>query len=123
MRLEFQRVLARMLGLFQIPGLPSPPKEIHVSVGQPRPGGSKLRINLDRSLEHLSRELDALTRPFVKKLTPAKIEFVRFDTRRGWLKKTTFFPLGQRETERLDNAAGDFVLDREDVFDLAIEAL
>src|SRR5437588_12721352 len=107
MRLEFQRVLARMLGLFQIPGLPSPPKEIHVSVGQPRPGGSKLRISLDRSCEHLPCKLHVLTIPSLKKFTSAEIKIVGLDTRRGLLEKAPFLPLRQRQTERIQNIARD----------------
>src|SRR5713101_3909709 len=64
-------------------GCRPPAKKIHVSVSQPCPGGGKLRINLNRSREHLPGKLDVLTRPSVKKLPAPKIKFVRFDLRRG----------------------------------------
>src|SRR6266487_4530378 len=96
--IEFQCTLARALCLFQIPRIASPPKEIDMNVGQARPGRRKLRIDFDRPLEHLSRELHALTRPFVIKLTSAKISFVRLDVGRGGLQEAEFFSFGERET-------------------------
>src|SRR4029077_12691857 len=115
-------MLACALRLFQIPRVASPPKEIDMTVGQACPGRGKVRIDLDRALEHLSRELDALARPFVIKLTSAKIRFVCFDVRRGGLQETEFLSFGERQTQRFQNASGNLVLNCEDVFNLAIEA-
>ena len=91
-------MLARALRLFQISRIPSPPKEIDMSVGQARPGGCKTSIDPDRALEHLSRELHALTRPFMIKLTSAKISFVCFDVGRGGFQEAKFFAFSERQT-------------------------
>src|SRR6476620_9617462 len=115
-------MLARALRLFQIPRLPPPPTEIDISVSQARPGGSKFRIDFNRPFEHLSRELHVLTRPFMKVLTSPKIQFVRFDIRRGWLQEAEFLAFSKRQASRFQNASGDFVLDCEDIFNLSIKA-
>ena len=42
---------------------------------------------------------------------------------RGWFEETTFLPLGKRKSQRIEDIAGNFILNGEDVFDLAIEPL
>src|SRR6516165_8453424 len=120
-RIELQCVSACALPLFQVARISTPSIKINISVGQPCPGRSKTWVDRNRSCEHLSRKLHVLTSPTLKQLTSAQIKFVCFHVRCGWLEETTFLPGGKRKPQRVDHAAGDLVLNGEDVFDLAIE--
>src|SRR5438128_2046330 len=122
-RIELQRVSACALRLFQITRIATPSIKIDISVGQPRPGRSKIRVDRNRSQEHLPGKLHVLTSPTLKQLTSAQIKFVCFHIRCGWLEETAFLPLRKRKSQRVEHTAGDLILNGEDVFDLAIEPL
>src|SRR6516225_3738280 len=122
-RIELQRMSAGALRLLQIARIAPPSKKIDISLGQPRPGQRKLRIYSNRSREHLSRKLHVLTSPRLEKLTATQIKFVRLNIRRRWLDETAFLPRREGKSERVENAAGNFILNGKDVLDLAIEPL
>src|SRR5438445_4825542 len=122
-RIELQRVSACALPLFQIARIATPSIKIDISIGQPSPSQGKIRVDRNRSQKHLPRKLHVLTSPTVKQLTSAQIKFVCFNVRCGWLEETTFLPLGKRKSQRIENPAGNLVLNGEDIFDLTIEPL
>src|SRR5215469_1720616 len=117
-RIEFQRVSAGTLRLLQIARITPPSIKIDISLSQPRPGQSKLRIYRNRSREHLPRKPHVLTSPRLEKLAPAQIKFIRLNIRRGWLEQTTFLPLREGKSQRIKNATGNLILNGEDVVDL-----
>src|SRR5262249_61803551 len=61
--------------------------------------------------------------PRLEKLTSTQIKFVRLNIRRRWLEETTFLPLREGKSQRVENAAGNLILNGKDVLDLAIEPL
>src|SRR5262249_59606061 len=61
--------------------------------------------------------------PRLEKLTSTQIKFVRLNIRRRWLEETTFLPLGEGKSQRVENTAGNLILNGKDVLDLAIEPL
>src|SRR5439155_17906963 len=122
-RIELQRMGACALPLFQIARIATPSVKIDISVGQPCPGRSKIRVDRNRPQKHLPRKLHVLTSPTVKELTSAQIKFVCFNVRCGRLEETTFLVLRKRKSQLVENSAGDLILNGEDVFDLAIEPL
>src|SRR5215469_13593189 len=98
-RIEFQRVSAGALRLLQIARIAPPSIKIDISLGQPRPGQSKLRIYRNCSREHLPRKLHVLTSPRLEKLSSAQIKFIRLNIGRGWLEQTTFLRLRERKSQ------------------------
>jgi hypothetical protein len=82
-----------------------------------------MRIELDRSLEHLLGKLYALARPPLEELPCTKIKLVCLHVFRRCFKETGLLALGERETQRVNDTAGNFILDREDVFNLSVEPL
>src|SRR5207244_1507144 len=52
-----------------------------------------------------------------------KIKLVCLHVLRRHFKETALLSLGERETHRVNHTAGNFILDREDVFDLSVEPL
>ena len=92
-------------------------------LASPAQARAKLRIDRNCSREHLPRELHVLTIPSLKKLTSTQIKFVCFNIRRGWLEETAFLPLRKRKSQRVENTAGNLILNGKDVLDLAIEPL
>src|ERR1041384_828582 len=111
------------LRLLQVARIAPPSIKINISLGQARPGRSKLRIYLNRSREHLPRKLDVLTSPRLEKLTPTQIKFVSLNIRRGWLEQTAFLPLCDGKSQGIENAACYLILNGKDVLNLAIEPL
>src|SRR5438034_3080578 len=87
------------------------------------PSGREMRIEFYRSLEHLSGKLYALARPLLEELPCTKIKLVCLHVLRRRFKETALLALGERETQRFNDTAGNFILDREDVFDLSVEPL
>src|SRR6266480_7144632 len=88
-----------------------------------RPSGSEMRIEFDRSLEHLLGKLYVLARPPLEELPCTKIKLVCLHVFRRCLKETGLLALSEQETQRVNDTAGNFILDREDVFDLSVEPL
>ena len=90
---------------------------------QTRPGASEIWIELSRALKHLSSELYVLARPFLEELASAQIEFVGLHVSGRPFNQIARLAVGQRELQRINDTTRDLILDREDVFDLAIEPL
>jgi len=82
-----------------------------------------MRIEFDRSLEHLSRKLYALACPPLEEFPRTKIKLICLHVFRRRFKETTLLALGERKTQRVNDIAGNFILDREDVFDLFVEPM
>src|SRR5437870_3704529 len=111
------------MGLLKIRIASAPAKEVHVRGCEASPSGSEMRIEFGRSLEHLSGKLYALARPLLEELSCTKIKLVCLHVVGRWFKEAALLALGERETQRVNHTAGNFILDREDVFDLSVEPL
>src|SRR6266496_3007527 len=123
LRVELSRAGARVVGLLKIRIASAPAKEVHMGGCEAGPSGSEMRIELNRSLEHLLGKLYALARPPLEELPCTKIKLVCLHVFRRCFKETGLLALGERETQRVNDTAGNFILDREDVFDLSVEPL
>src|SRR5947208_16505366 len=111
------------MGLLKIRVASAPAKEVHMGGCEASPSGREMRIEFYRSLEHLSGKLYALARPLLEELPCTKIKLVCLHVLRRRFKETALLALGERETQRVNDIAGNFILDREDVFDLFVEPM
>src|SRR6266516_1973695 len=76
LRVELQRAGACVVGVLKFRTASAPVKEVHVGSCEASPSGSKMRVEFDRPLEHLSGKLDALARPRLKEFSRTKIKLV-----------------------------------------------
>src|ERR1700730_404398 len=88
--------------------------------GDRRVGESVARVDLYRLLEHLYRILETLATVLVKELSPAQIIVVGVDVDGAESSHREFLALAQDHPQRLDDRLRDILLDREDVFHLAV---
>src|SRR6266513_3689685 len=111
------------MGLLKIRIASAPAKEVHVGGCEARPSGSEMRIELDRSIEHLSGQFYVLARPPLEEFPCTKVKFVCLHAFGRCFEETGLLALGEREAERVNDTASNLVLDREDVFDVSVKSL
>src|SRR6266513_4309921 len=111
------------MGLLKINIASARAKEVHLGGCKARPSGSEMRIEFDGLLEHLSGKFYALACPLLEEFPRTKIKLVCLHVLRRRFKETALLALGEREPQRVNHTAGNFILDREDVFDLSVEPL
>src|SRR6266516_8075421 len=95
LRVELQRAGACVVGVLKFRAASAPVKEVHVGGCEASPSGSKMRIEFDRSLEHLSGKLDALACPPLEEFPRTKIKLICLDVFRRRFKETALLSLGE----------------------------
>src|SRR5687767_7800790 len=123
MRGEVERALACRLGPLQVFGRRVVIlKEKRAAVGNPGVCERVPGVELDSLVEHLARKLHPTPPMLVKKLSATKIEFIRLHVSGRNLFDCTLLIFGENEAQGGNDARGDFVLDLEDVLELAVVA-
>ncbi len=92
-----------------------------MAIGESSEGERVRPILLDGLREHLARELDPGPVGVIKELPPAEIVVVRDDVPRRDPLDRAALPVGELDPERRDDAPRDFLLDGENVLELAVE--
>src|SRR5262249_9801002 len=122
-RRELESSPARAVRLRQVLVPRAPPLIEDGARGRdPRPGGAVLRIEPDRALEHPQAFFQGRMAGGGEMVPGAQVVLVR---RRCGLRSAERLLLSERQlaAQRRRDVLGDLVLDREDVADLAVEAL
>ncbi len=124
LRLELERLAARFVRLSQVELARVEVRvEKRIAIGDARVRARILWIDLDRLIEHLPGVLETFATKLMKVLATAQIIIVRLNVHGPRLLDLLLLTLGENYAQRNDDRLRDLVLNRENVFHLAVIAL